>query len=134
MRWTLLTVLLLFPGARAAEMPPNMEKYYLVLLKRPANPPQFEQKALEDLQQRHLAHLTAMHRAGKLLVAGPFEEQKDPALRGLCLYRTATADDARKLAEADPAVQARRLEVEVLAWWVEKGAISFKPPPAAAAK
>ena len=40
MRWTLLAVLLLCPGARAAEMPPNMEKYYLVLLKRPANPPQ----------------------------------------------------------------------------------------------
>ena len=129
MRWTLLAVLLLCPGARAAEMPPNMEKYYLVLLKRPANPPQFEQKALEDLQQRHLAHLTAMHGAGKLLVAGPFDEQKDPALRGLCLYRTPSADEARKLAEADPMVQARRLEVEVLGWWVEKGAISFRPPP-----
>jgi len=31
-------------------------------------------------------------------------------------------------------VQARRLEVEVLAWWVEKGAVTFRPPPAAAGK
>ena len=31
-------------------------------------------------------------------------------------------------------VQARRLEVEVLAWWMEKGAISFRPPPAASSK
>jgi len=75
-----------------------------------------------------------MHHAGKLLVAGPFDEQWEPALRGLCLYRTAAADEARKLAEADAMVQARRLEVEVLAWWVEKGAISFKPPPVAAGR
>jgi uncharacterized protein YciI len=131
---SMLLAVVLSSTVLAAEPAPNMEKYYLVLLKRPANPAQFEPKALEDLQKRHLAHMDAMYLAGKMVVAGPFDEQKDPTLRGLCLYRVASADEARKLAEADPAVQARRLEVDVVAWWVEKGAISFRPPPAAAGK
>jgi uncharacterized protein YciI len=133
MRWILLAILLA-PAVRANEAPPNMEKYYLVLLKRPANAPQLEPKTVEDLQRRHLEHFKSMYLAGKMVVAGPFDEQKDPTLRGLCLYRVGSLEEARKLAEADPMVQARRLEVEVLAWWVEKGAVNFRPPPAAAGK
>jgi uncharacterized protein len=133
MRWILLAILLA-PAVRANEAPPNMEKYYLVLLKRPANAPQLEPKTVEDLQRRHLEHFKSMYLAGKMVVAGPFDEQKDPTLRGLCLYRVGSLEEARKLAEADPMVQARRLEVEVLAWWVEKGAVTFRPPPAAAGK
>jgi uncharacterized protein YciI len=133
MRWILLAILLA-SAARANQPAPNMEKYYLVLLKRPANPPQFEPKALEDLQKRHLEHMKSMYLAGKMVVAGPFDEQKDPTLRGLCLYRVATIEEARKLAEGDPMVQARRLEVEVLAWWVEKGAVTFRAPPSPAGK
>lgn len=129
MRLLLLAPLLLAPAVRAVDMPPNMEKYYLVLLKRPAKPAELDPKALEGLQEKHLAHLRAMHTTGKLVVAGPFDEQKDPAFRGMCLYRVASADEARKLAEDDPAVKAGRLEVDVLAWWVEKGAMTFRPPP-----
>jgi len=133
MRWILLAILLA-PAVRASQPAPNMEKYYLVLLKRTANAPQLEPKALEDLQKRHLEHFKSMYLAGKMVVAGPFDEQKDPTLRGLCLYRVGTLEEARRLAEGDPMVQARRLEVDVLAWWVEKGAMTFRPPPAAAGK
>jgi uncharacterized protein YciI len=130
MRWMVLLILL-SSTVRAAQPAPDMEKYYLVLLKRPSSPAQIDPKALEDLQKRHLAHMNSMYLAGKVVVAGPFDEQKDPSLRGMCLYRVGSADEARKLAEDDPMVQARRLEVEVLAWWVEKGAITFRPPSSA---
>jgi len=63
-----------------------------------------------------------------MVVAGPFDEQEDEGKRGLCLYRVASAAEARALAEQDPAVKAGRLKVEVMAWWVEKGAVSFKAP------
>ena len=132
MRLALAAFLLLGAAARAADMPPNMEKYYLVLLRRPATPaPPAGAAELEALQQKHLGHLRAMHAAGKMVVAGPFGEQKDPTLRGLCLYRVGTADEARQLAEQDPMVKARRLEVDVLAWWVEKGVMRFGEPAAA---
>jgi len=113
------------PDGGAGEMPPNMERYSLVLLKRPVNPPLVAD--LDSLQEKHLAHLTAMHKAGKLVVAGPFGDQPDPRLRGMCLYRTSLAE-AKALAEQDPAVKAGRLEVEALSWWVLKGAIVFPTP------
>jgi uncharacterized protein YciI len=114
--------------ARADESVPDMEKYYLVLLKRAPDAPKLEGPALEALQKKHLAHLRAMYEAGKMAIAGPFDEQEDETLRGMCLYRVATLGEARTLAEEDPMVKAGRLRVEVLAWWVEKGYVSFKPP------
>jgi len=113
------------PDGGTGDMPPNMERYSLVLLKRPLNPAPVAD--LDGLQQAHLAHLSAMHKAGKLVVAGPFGDQPDPRLRGMCLYRTSLAE-AKALAEQDPAVKAGRLEVEALSWWVLKGAISFPTP------
>jgi uncharacterized protein YciI len=118
------------PDAGAGDVPPNMERYSLVLLKRPASPATVADP--EALQQKHLAHLAAMHKAGKLVIAGPFGDQPDPRLRGMCLYRTSHAE-AKALAEQDPAVKAGRLEVEVLSWWVQKGAMAF-PSPAGPSK
>jgi len=126
--WGVALASLLIGAALAApdggpEMPPNMERYTLVILKRPANGgPRVADP--EALQRQHLAHLTSMARAGKLVVAGPFDDQADPRLRGLCVYR-APLEEARRLAQDDPAVKAGRLEVEVLSWWVEKGAMTF---------
>jgi uncharacterized protein YciI len=106
-----------------ADPPPNMERYSLVILKRPAGGGA-KVADPEALQRQHIGHLQAMARAGKLVVAGPFDDQPDPRLRGLCLYRT-SLEEARRLAQEDPAVKAGRLEVEVLSWWVEKGAMTF---------
>jgi uncharacterized protein len=127
----LLIALVPLASARADGPVPNMEKYYVVLLERAPNAPKLEEAALEALQAQHIAHLRAMYEAGKMLIAGPFDEQRDPRMRGMCLYRVATGDEARALAEQDPMVKAGRLQVEVLAWWVEKGYLSFKPPSGA---
>jgi len=120
--------------AHADEAMAEMEKYYVVLLKRPTNAPKLDDAALEALQKQHLGHLQALYEAGKIVLAGPFDEQRDEALRGMCLYRVASLDEARTLAESDPAVKARRLVVEVFAWWVKRGTVSFKPPPVPASK
>ncbi len=132
--WTLVVALAVHARVQADEAPPNMEKYYVVFLKRPPSAPKLDEAAKQALQKQHLSHLRAMYEAGKLVLAGPFDEQKDETLRGMCLYRVATLEEARTLAEGDPAVKAGRLAVEVLAWWVEKGAVSFKPPPTPAGK
>jgi uncharacterized protein YciI len=65
-----------------------------------------------------------MRAAGKLVAAGPFSDQPDDALRGLCFYAT-SVEEARDLANRDPAVAARRLEVEVMTWWTPTGTVSF---------
>ncbi len=61
-----------------------------------------------------------MHERDALLVAGPFSDQPDEALRGMCLDRTSLGD-IRALAEQDPSVRAGRIQVDVLTWWVEPG-------------
>ena len=102
---------------------PDLERYSLIILRRPANGGA-KVADPDALQRQHIAHLHAMARAGKLVVAGPFDDQSDPRMRGMCLYRV-PLEEARRLANEDPAVKARRLEVEVLSWWVEKGAMIF---------
>jgi uncharacterized protein len=114
-----------------ADPPAAMERYSLVLLRRPANGGPKVADA-EALQRQHIGHLQAMARAGKLVVAGPFDDQTDPRMRGMCLYRVGI-EEARRLAQEDPAVKAGRLEVEVLTWWVEKGAMTFPIAEAMAA-
>lgn len=113
------------PGGTDAgtEGPPALERYSLIILRRPANGGA-KVADPEALQRQHIEHLHAMARAGKLVVAGPFDDQTDPRMRGMCLYR-APLEEARKLAQEDPAVKAGRLEVEALTWWVEKGAMTF---------
>jgi uncharacterized protein len=123
------------PAAKPAEQKFEFEKHYLVLLERVPGAPKLEPAALEKLQAAHLAHLTRMAESGKLVLAGPFDEQDDVRMRGACIYRTATKEEAKAMAEQDPMVKAGRLQVEVLAWFTEKGYVAFpKAPPLEASK
>ena len=108
-----------------AAPPMEFETYQLVLLKRPAEPAEMPDDEIHRIQAAHLAHMTQMAKEGKLVTAGPFGDQEDESLRGLALYRVGSIEEARRLAEADPAVQAGRLEVEVLTWYTEKGSLAF---------
>ena len=108
-----------------APAPFELESYQLVLLKRPAAPTQYPQEKLQEIQAAHLGHLGRMAREGHMVAAGPFGDQEDESLRGLALYRVGSIEEARRLAEADPAVQAGRLEVEVMTWYTQKGALAF---------
>lgn len=127
--WSLLAVLFFCTPARAesAAAPKKFEfeSYQLVLLVRGKNPPVLPEADSQRLQEAHIGHLRKMGEAGKLVVAGPFGDQSDATLRGLCLYRVGSLDEARRLAEEDPAVKAGRLRVEVMTWYTEKGAMTF---------
>ena len=121
------------PPAPAAGTPKfEMESFQLVLLMRPADRKELPDAEAEELQRQHLAHLGKMHDSGKMVIAGPFGAQRDPSFRGACLYRVATPEEARALAEADPAVKAGRLRVEVITWYVGKGYMTFPKAPAPA--
>jgi uncharacterized protein YciI len=128
----LLALLALLAPARrsgAGEPPPNMESYQLVLLKRGPRWTPERTPETARIQEGHLAHLTRLGEEGKIVLAGPFSDQADPGLRGACIYRVASVEEARALAEADPAVKAGRLAVEAVTWWVEKGYVAFPKAP-----
>lgn len=121
------------PPPAAAPAKFEFEQFQLVLLVRPAGRKEIPEAEAEAIQREHLAHLTKMGESGKMVVAGPFGDQRDASLRGACLYRVATVEEARALAEADPAVKAGRLRVEVVTWYVGKGYLAFPKAPAPAA-
>jgi uncharacterized protein YciI len=119
-------------ASRAGDpLPYEMESYQLVLLVRAPTYQKLPKEEAEALQARHLAHLTAMAESGKMVIAGPLSNQPDPALRGACLYRVATPEEARALAEQDPVVKAGQLRVDVMTWSVGKGYMTFPRAPAA---
>jgi uncharacterized protein len=122
MKRALLSVLCIFfaSGARGAEEPmPEMTTYYFgMLLKAEKWSPEVTPSSTA-LQAQHIAHLTAMGRAGRLVIAGPLLD--DGTIRGLLVYKAASLDEAKAWAEADPAVKAGRLKVEMHPWMVMKG-------------
>jgi uncharacterized protein YciI len=103
---------------------PDLDSCTLVLLRRREGAPDLPEAELDAIQERHLAHLRAMRECGAMAVAGPFGDQTDERLRGMCLY-TAGLDEARDLAEQDPAVRAGRLAVDVLTWYFPRGEVTF---------
>lgn len=112
------------PAATAAHEP-ELVPYQLVILQRPAQPREYPQEKLDEIQKEHLAHLMHLAETGKLVVAGPLGDQPDPRMRGLELFDVGSTAEAKRLAEEDPAVKAGRLEVVVMTWYVEKGALAF---------
>lgn len=95
-----------------------MQKYFVVFLKAGPTRSQTEEEA-KEIQEKHLAHLQKLAEMGKTSITGPFGD--DGEIRGIVVYNTATAEEARNLAEQDPAVKAGRLVVEVHPWWAAKG-------------
>ena len=113
------------PPSLAADPPFEMESVQLVLLLRAPTWKKLPAEEAEALQKQHMAHLTAMGTSGKMVGAGPFSDQSDPAYRGVCIYRVGSAAEARGLAEQDPSVKAGQLRVEAMTWWFGKGSVTF---------
>lgn len=95
-----------------------MQKYFVVFLKAGPERGQSKEES-EKIQQAHLDYLSEVYQAGHTSITGPFADDGD--IRGIVVYNTATLQQARELAEQDPAVKAGRLEVEVHPWWAAKG-------------
>jgi len=99
----------------------DLEAFELVLLRRPASAPDYPDEELERIQREHLAYHARLRESGDVVTNGPVDGQPDPSLRGLTFYRTGSVERARELAEADPAVLAGRLAVDIMTWYCPPG-------------
>lgn len=68
----------------------------------------------EEIQKGHMAHLNRMAREGHLLAAGPLSPPGKA--RGILVYRCSSLDEAARWTDMDPAVQQKRLTLEVYRW------------------
>ena len=99
----------------------RLEAYQLILLRRPADAPAYDDETLDRIQAEHLAFYAGLRASGDVLTNGPMHLQPDESLRGIAIYTAATLDEARRLAETDPAVVAGRLAVEAMTYLTEPG-------------
>ena len=100
----------------------GMESVTLVVLRRPSDAPELSEDELDRIQERHRAFLDEQLAAGALAAAGPFRDQHDETLRGLCVYRTGV-DETRRIVAGDPAIRAGRMSGEVITWWFRAGQV-----------
>jgi uncharacterized protein YciI len=103
----------------------ELSQYFICLLRKGPAWTAEETPELERLQAAHMAHTGHLMESGATIAAGPVDDASD--IRGFSIYRTATLEEARALAEADPGVQAGRFIVELHRWLTPSGRL---PAPA----
>jgi uncharacterized protein YciI len=99
----------------------DLEAFELVVLRRPAQPASYDDETIARIQREHLAYHASLRESGDVVTNGPVIDQPDESFRGLTFYRTGSLEQARRLAQADPAVQAGRLEIDVMTWYCPPG-------------
>ena len=109
---------------RDPNIPDAFDVYTVVLLRRPGDAPDLSEAELDDLQARHLAYRAGLRDEGLLVANGPLGEQTDASLRGLSIF-ACDLDEARRLSDLDPSVEAGRLSYDVFEWWVADGTFAF---------
>lgn len=92
----------------------GMKKYVMAFLKRGPNRDRTPEESAK-LQRAHLDNITRMAEEGTLILAGPFLD--DGELRGIYLFNVETVEEAKKLTEADPAIQTGSLVMELHPWY-----------------
>lgn len=76
--------------------------------------------ATRALQRAHLENITRLAEEGSLLIAGPFayeDSDEDQSLRGIFIFDVPTREEALRLSQSDPAVQAGRLAIRIVPWY-----------------
>jgi uncharacterized protein YciI len=108
----------LYADEEKSSSPPELASYYFVLLTRGPQWTAEKTPATEKIQTAHLANITKLHDAGKLVLAGPFTDNGN--WRGIFIFKTSSLEETKSLVENDPAVQAGRLTYEIHPWATKK--------------
>ena len=96
----------------------EMKTYQMVFLYKGENRNQ-DSLEVEKIQAGHMANIQRLADEGKLIVAGPFLDDKD--LRGIFIFDLESEVEVKALVETDPAIIAGRLRYEIHPWKTAKG-------------
>ena len=96
----------------------EMKTYQMVFLYKGENRNQDSTEAMK-IQEGHMANIQRLADEGKLIVAGPFLDDKD--LRGIFIFDVETEDEVKELVGTDPAIRSGRLRYEIHPWMTAKG-------------
>ena len=92
----------------------GMRQYVMALLKAGPNRDQDSAEVME-LQRAHLDNISRLAEEGTLVLAGPLMDQGD--LMGIYVFAVGSLEQADSLTSDDPAIQAGRLNMELIPWY-----------------
>ena len=94
----------------------GMRNYVLAILKTGPNDATIKGEERTKLFQGHMSNISRLADEGKIAVAGPFGKN-DKTFRGLFILAVPTVEEAKQLAETDPAVKAGIFVVDYVPWF-----------------
>lgn len=89
-------------------------KHYVLAILKPGKA-KVDSAESSRLQLAHLKNIQRLAEEKKLVVAGPFLDRQN--MNGLFVFNVATLEEARALADSDPAVKAGIFELELHPWY-----------------
>lgn len=94
------------------------KNYTIVFLNKKAESEKLDAQTARKLMEGHMANIRRLAGEGKLLAAGPFDGGG-----GLFIFNTASMEEAEEWVSTDPAVQAKRWNVEILPYTPRIGSV-----------
>lgn len=98
--------------------------FTFVFLNKKGDAEKLPKEELDKLMEGHMANINRMAKDGKLIAAGPFEGGG-----GIFIFRSTSVQEVNGWIQDDPAVRAKRWNVEVLPLLVRSGAVCLAPEP-----
>lgn len=93
----------------------GMKRYYLVILKS-GSVTITEKSKRDSVFAGHMKNIQLLASQNKLVVAGPLGKN-DKEYRGIFILNTDSKEEAKKMVETDPAVQAKVFVAEYYPWF-----------------
>lgn len=93
----------------------GMKSYILVILK--SGPNKLEQGPVrENLFKGHFENINRMAESGKLVIAGPLEDNNN-SYRGIFILNVKTKDEAKDLLKSDPTIREKIFDADLYEWY-----------------
>lgn len=92
----------------------GMKKYVMCFLKTGPNK-NLTKDSVNKILAAHLKNISRLTAQGKLTIAGPFTDGTE--LEGIFIFNVTTVEEAKKLTDTDPGVQAGIFAVELHPWY-----------------
>ena len=103
----------------------GQDRYVMVFLNSNPDKEEISEEEANALQAQHMENIGALAKAGKLLVAGPFEGGG-----GIFILNTSELEEAKSWILSDPAVRANRWRVELFPMKTRTGIPCLASPDA----
>jgi uncharacterized protein YciI len=106
---------------RPASKPLTRTEYMFGILVRGPKSTGEVTEETKKIQAAHLANINRLSKTGKLVLAGPFQDEGRE--RGVFIFKVPTLKEAQALTNTDPAVKAGRLVIELHRMAVPRGVL-----------